>query len=125
MALLEKRSRKGIEAMKNRNPYEIIKHRHVTEKARMLQELKDANSNPSLRRFELPKYVFVVEKTANKQEIASALEEIYAEKKIKVVSVNTINVKGKTRRVRGRVGKCPSIKKAVVTLEKNDTLDDV
>lgn len=108
-----------------KSPYDIIKHRYVTEKARMLQELKDASSNPSLRRFELPKYVFVVEKNANKQEIAQALEEIYAEKKIKVVAVNTINVKGKPRRVRGRIGKRPSIKKAIVTLEKNDTLDNV
>ncbi len=111
--------------MKNRSPYEIIKHRHVTEKSRMLQELKNAQSNPSLRRFELPKYVFIVEKTANKQEIAQAIEEIYAEKKIKVVSVNTINVKGKPRRVRGRIGRRPNFKKAVVTLEKNDNLDDV
>lgn len=108
-----------------RNPYEIVKHRHVTEKTRMLQELKNANSHPSLRRFELPKYVFVVDKAANKQEIASALEEIYADRKIKVVAVNTINIKGKARRVRGRSGMRPSIKKAVVTLEKNDNLDDV
>ncbi len=56
-------------------------------------------------RFELPKYVFVVDRTANKNEIALAIEEIYKDKTVKVVSVNTINVKPKARRVRGRLGK--------------------
>lgn len=108
-----------------KDPYEIIKHRHVTEKARVLQELKNAKSNRSLKRFELPKYVFVVDKKANKKEIALALEQIYADKKVRVKSVNTINVKGKPRRVRGRQGKTASFKKAIVTLEKEDSLDEV
>lgn len=108
-----------------RNPYEVIKHRHITEKARVLQELKSAEGNKSIRRFKLPKYVFVVDRNANKHEIASALEEIYQDKKIKVVSVNTINVKGKPRRMRGHIGKRASIKKAIVTLEEGDSLDNV
>ena len=29
-----------------KNPYQIIKHQHVTEKSKMLQELKNAKSNP-------------------------------------------------------------------------------
>lgn len=111
--------------MNNRNPYEIIKHQHITEKAKMLQELQNNTSSQSLKRFKLPKYVFIVEPTANKHEIATALEEIYQEKKIKVVSVNTINVKGKTRRVRGRSGKTAAFKKAIVTLEKGDSLDNI
>lgn len=111
--------------MKKRSPYDIIKGRHVTEKTRMLQELKNAQSNPSLKRFELPKYVFIVNPDANKQEIAKAVEEIYAEKKVRVVSVNTINIKGKPRRLRGRPGKTSSFKKAIVTLEKEDSLDEV
>jgi large subunit ribosomal protein L23 len=111
--------------MTKKNPYEIIKHRHVTEKTRMLETLKDSTSHPSLRKFELPKYVFIVDCAASKPEIALALEEIYAEKKIKVVKVNTINIKGKPRRVRGRLGKKANIRKAVVTLEKGDLLDDV
>ena len=68
----------------------------------MLQRLKTAESNPSLKRCESPKYVFVVDRDANKQEIAQALEEIYKNEGIKVVAVNTINVKAKARRVRGR-----------------------
>lgn len=111
--------------MTTKNPYEIIKHRHVTEKARTLQELKDAKSNKSLARFELPKFVFIVHKDANKHQIGQAIEEIYKEKNVKVVAVNTINVKGKRRRVRGRAGTKSSFKKAIVTLEKGDSLDDI
>lgn len=106
------------------DPYKIIKHRYVTEKSKMLQELKNSESNPSVRRCKNPKYVFSVCTKANKQEIAQALEEIYSENKIKVLSVNTINVKSKTRRVRGRVGKTEAIKKAIVTLEEGDNLDN-
>lgn len=108
-----------------KNPYAIIKNLHVTEKSRVLQELKNANSNKCLARCESPKYVFVVDKEANKQEIAKAVEAIYSEKNIKVVAVNTINVPGKERRVRGRKGRSASFKKAVVTLKVGDSLDEV
>jgi large subunit ribosomal protein L23 len=111
--------------MINKNPYHVIKHQHVTEKAMMLQNLKNAESNVSLKRCESPKYVFIVDNKANKHEIAVALEEIYREKNIKVVAVNTINVKPKARRVRGRLGNTSAFKKAVVTLEKGDSLDNV
>lgn len=108
-----------------RDPYQIVKHQHVTEKSQVLQELKNAKSNPSVARCESPKYVFIVDRLANKQEIAWALEEIYRDKKIKVVDVNTINVKQKQRRVRGRIGMKKSFKKAIVTLEKGDSLDNL
>ncbi len=111
--------------MAEKSPYQIIKHQLVTEKALMLQELKNAKSNPSLARCESPKYVFVVDKNATKPQIARALEAIYHDKKIKVVAVNTINVIAKPRRVRGRIGKKASFKKAIVTLEKGDSLDNV
>jgi large subunit ribosomal protein L23 len=111
--------------MANKNPYQVIKHRHITEKATVLQHLKNLESNPSIARFELPKYVFIVDRNANKIEIAHALEEIYKEKRVKVISVNTMNVKPKARRVRGRSGKTSAFKKAIVTFEKGDELDDV
>lgn len=111
--------------MATKNPYEIIKHQHVTEKASMLQQLKNAQSNTSLKRCESPKYVFIVDRNANKAQIANALEEIYREKNIKVVAVNTINVKPKARRVRGRAGNKSAFKKAIVTLEKGDELDNI
>ena len=111
--------------MNKKDPYHIVKNMHVTEKSMMLQELKSAESNPSISRYTLPKYVFVVDKKASKAEIASAIEEIYKEKGIKVLSVNTITLKPKKRRVRGRVGYRPSLKKAIVTLEEGDTLDNI
>ena len=110
--------------MNKKNPYQIIKSRHVTEKAHMLESLKDAESNASIRRCKSPKYVFIVEKTANKQEIKTALEEIYADKNIKVKSVNTITTPPKPRRVRGRAGETSVLKKAIVTLDQGDTLDN-
>jgi large subunit ribosomal protein L23 len=111
--------------MTKNDPYNIIKSMHVTEKSRMLQELKNAENNPSIRRCESPKYVFKVDKKANKPEIANAIEEIYKDKGIKVVSVNTITLKPKKRRVRGRIGLRPGLKKAIVTLEKGDSLDNI
>ena len=46
-------------------------------------------------------------------------------KNVKVVAVNTINVKAKARRVRGRPGFKNAFKKAIVTFEKGDSLDNV
>ncbi|MBA2727692.1 MAG: 50S ribosomal protein L23 [Parachlamydiaceae bacterium] len=111
--------------MTRKDPYQVIKHQHITEKSTMLLGLKDADSNPSLRRCKAPKYVFIVDTTATKKEIADALEEIYKERQIKVTDVNTINVKGKVKRYRGRLGKLSDFKKAIVTLEENDSLEDV
>lgn len=108
----------------NKNPYEIIKRQHVTEKSQVLKELKNNDNNASVRRCKSPKYVFVVDPRANKSEIAKALEEIYATNKIKVVSVNTVNVKSKPRRVRGRLGRTAGFKKAIVTLEEGDSIDN-
>lgn len=106
-----------------KDPYQIVKHQHVTEKSRVLEELKNATSNICLARCKSPKYVFIVDPNANKQEIAWAIEEIYRDKNVKVTAVNTINVKAKARRVRGRPGMKKSFKKAVVTLEEGDSLD--
>lgn len=105
--------------------YQVVKHLHVTEKSMMLQRLKTAESNVSLKRCESPKYVFIVDCAANKYEIADAVEEIYKDEGIKVVAVNTINVKAKPRRVRGRPGFKSAFKKAIVTLRVGDSLDNV
>lgn len=110
--------------MLKKSPYDIIKSRHITEKSRVLEQLQSNTSNPSVKKCDSPKYVFLVEKKSNKREIANAVEQIYAEKNIKVVSVNTINVKEKERRVRGRIGFKPAFKKAIVTLEAGDTIDE-
>jgi large subunit ribosomal protein L23 len=107
-----------------KNPYEIIKSRYITEKASVLASLKDSERNACLKKFNKPKYVFLVNPKANKKEIMWALEKIYEDKKIKVLSVNTISVHPKIKRVRGRIGKTKHLKKAIVTLEAGDSLDD-
>lgn len=106
------------------NPYEIIKSRRLTEKSRVLENLHKAKSNPSLSRCEAPKAVFNVHKKANKTEIAKAIEEIYSDKKVKVISVNTILIKPKKRRVRGHRGKTAFVKKAVVTFRPGDQIEE-
>lgn len=111
--------------MAKKDPYQVIKHLHITEKAQMLSGLKNATSNPSVTRCVSPKHVFIVDVAASKHDIRAALEEIYKEKQIKVMSVNTINVKSKARRVRGRLGRTAAFKKAVVTLAENDVLENV
>lgn len=108
------------------NPYHVIKKRYITEKASVLQGLKDAKSNRSVARCENPKYVFLVDPKANKQEIARAVEEIYQTQHIKVVAVNTINVKPKNYNRRGRMnpGRSTAMKKAVVTLAVGNSIED-
>jgi len=67
------------------------------------------------------KYQFRVKKDANKIEIAGAIETIYATQDVKVLAVNTLNIKGKKGRVltRGaKAGYSPAWKKAVVTTNK-------
>ena len=66
------------------------------------------------------KFVFVVDKRANKIQIADAVKEIFD---VTVEDVNTINVKGKTKR-RGRtVGRTNSYKKAIVKLAEGQTIE--
>lgn len=59
------------------------------------------------------KYTFKVAKNANKIEIAKAVEELFG---VQVASVNTMNVRGRTKRVGMNRGTTPSWKKAIVTL---------
>ncbi len=60
------------------------------------------------------KYTFKVAKDASKYEIADAVEELF---KVDVAKVNTINVRGKARRMGRYEGYTASWKKAVVTLK--------
>ena len=74
----------------------------------------------SMEQTEMKRYTFEVAKTANKIEIAKAIEEIFG---VKVVRVNTLTVKPKTKRVRYVAGKTRSWKKAIVTLAEGDTIE--
>jgi len=66
------------------------------------------------------KYLFIVDKKANKIEIKKAIEKIYS---VKVDKINTVNLKGKKRRIRFKEGKRPDWKKALVTLKKGHTIE--
>ncbi|MCX7919471.1 MAG: 50S ribosomal protein L23 [bacterium] len=65
-------------------------------------------------------YTFLVATTANKIEIKKAIEKQF---KVNVVAVNTVKVKGKWRRVRGRLGKRPDYKKAIVTVKQGEKIE--
>jgi large subunit ribosomal protein L23 len=65
-------------------------------------------------------YTFKVDKKANKIEIRNAIEEIF---KVKVKKVNTMNVRGKKRRLGAHEGKKPDWKKAMVKLNKGDNIE--
>lgn len=62
------------------------------------------------------KYTFKVLKSANKIEIAKAVEEIFG---VQVEKVNTLNVRGRYKRQGVNGGYTPSWKKAVVTLKED------
>lgn len=66
------------------------------------------------------KYVFVVDKRANKIQIADAVHEIF---NVEVEKVNTVNVKGKTKRMGRTSGKTASYKKAIVKLAPEQTIE--
>ena len=86
--------------------YDTILAPVITEKATLLSEQN--------------KVVFKVAGDATKPEIADAVENLF---KVNVVKVNTINVKGKTKRFRGRVGQRSDVKKAIVTLAEGQSID--
>ena len=66
------------------------------------------------------KYTFKVAKDANKIEIAKAISQIF---NVKVVSVNTVNVEGKVKRMGRSIGKRSDYKKAIVKLAAGETIE--
>ena len=91
----------------NKDPREVIIRPIVTE--RSFDQIEDGN-----------RYTFEVAKTANKIEIADAIQQIFD---VTVVKVNTVNVKAKPKRVRVAIGKTRTWKKAIVKLAEGDTID--
>ena len=75
--------------------------------------LKPLISEKSYAAMQFGKYTFNVHPSANKIEIARAVEEAFD---VKVVAVNTMTVQGKERRRRNSRGFDPKRKKAIVTL---------
>ncbi len=90
----------------NKNPRDILIRPIVSEKSYSLMDHG--------------KYTFEVDPRSNKTEIKIAVEQIFG---VKVLSVNTINRKGKVKRTRFGMGKRKDVKRAIVTLGAGETLD--
>ena len=86
--------------------YEVIKNLLRTEKGVTAEKTRQ--------------YFFRVAANATKPQIKKAVEEIY---KVKVASVNVMQVPGKRKRVRTQYGYTSDWKKAVVTLKENNKIE--
>jgi large subunit ribosomal protein L23 len=86
--------------------YDTIVAPMITEKATLLSEQN--------------KVVFQVAMDSTKDQIATAVEQLF---KVKVTKVNTLIQKGKTKRFRGRPGRRSDLKKAIVTLQEGQSID--
>ena len=88
--------------------YDVILSPHITEKSTLLAEHNAV--------------VFKVAGDASKPQIKDAVEALFDRK---VQSVNTILVKGKTKRWRGKPYKRNDTKKAIVTLKDGENPIDI
>ena len=89
------------------NAFDIIKTVRVTEKGTRQGEKYN-------------QYTVVADPRANKVQIRQAVQELF---KVKVVRVNTLNVRGKPRRQRtAQAGQANDWKKAIVTLKEGDKI---
>ncbi len=79
--------------------------------------LKPIITEASMEGLEMNKYTFKVAKNANKIEIAKAVEELFG---VKVAKVNTMNCRGRKKRMGMYEGRTSSWKKAIVTLAEGE-----
>jgi large subunit ribosomal protein L23 len=86
--------------------YDVILSPVITEKSTRLSEANQV--------------VFKVARDATKPAIKKAVETLF---KVKVKSVNTINIKGKVKAWRGKRYEKSDVKKAVVTLAEGHQID--
>ena len=86
--------------------YDVVLAPHITEKSTMLSETNSV--------------VFRVAPRATKPEIKAAVEALFG---VKVVGVNTLVTKGKTKRWKGKPYQRSDVKKAIVTLAAGQSID--
>lgn len=87
--------------------YRIIKRSLITEKS-------------TIARDENNKFIFEVDRKANKIEIGKAVEKVF---KVKVMDVHVMNVSGKKKRVGKILGEKRDWKKAIVTLSPGSRIE--
>ena len=86
--------------------YDVVLAPHITEKSTMASEHNAV--------------VFKIAGDATKPQVKEAVEALFD---VTVTGVNTIVVKGKTKRWKGRPYKRTDVKKAIVTLNEGDSID--
>lgn len=86
--------------------YDVILAPHITEKSTLASEQNAV--------------VFKVARDATKPQIKEAIEAIYDKK---VVAVNTLVMKGKAKRWKGKAYQRTDVKKAIVTLAEGEMID--
>lgn len=87
--------------------YNIIRRPVITEKATTLKDKEN-------------KYVFEVDRKANKFQIRNAVEYLF---NVKVIDVQTNIVHGKLKRIGRSIGRKPNWKRAIVTLKEGYSID--
>ena len=92
--------------MKKTNMLDLIISPQITEKSTALSEFN--------------KVVFKVRKNVGKNAIKKIVEKMF---KVNVTKINTINIKGKTKLVKGKKSYKPGFKKAILTLKKGQSID--
>jgi len=93
--------------MNKQRLYAILRAPHVSEKSTLV----GGHGN---------QYVFQVATDASKPEIKAAVEMLFD---VSVENVNVVNVKGKTKAFKQRLGKRPDWKKAYVRVQEGQTID--
>jgi len=96
----------GLVNVSQNRAYDLIRSPVITEKATMGSEHNQVT--------------FRVPLDASKPEIRAAVEKLF---EVKVNAVNTIRQRGKVKRFKGRPGKRPDYKKAIVSLAEGHSID--
>lgn len=90
-----------------KDPRTIVKRAMISEKGSLL--LERTNS-----------YIFEVAPSSNKVEIKKAVESIF---NVNVISVRTMNMSGKSKRLGVYFGRRPHWKKAIVKLKEGQSIE--
>jgi large subunit ribosomal protein L23 len=96
------------------NVWDVLRSPVITEKSVLLKEATSEEGDAQV-------LTFRVAKTAGKDDIRRAVEEIF---NVKVSTIRTVNYQGKLKKRGRHEGRRPSWKKAYVTLQKGEPIVD-